>query len=131
MTSSMWVSITSADLARSAAFYEALGFPVNPDFSDEHGTCFELADNLHLMVVARDFFATMTTKEIADPRTHAQVGLNLTRDSRDEVDAIVEKGIAAGGHEPQPAQDLGFMYSRDLEDPDGNNLGFLCISPAD
>lgn len=130
MTSSMWVSITTTDLARATAFYTGLGFAINPFFSDDHATCVELGDNLYFMVVTRDFFATMTEKTIVDPRTHAQVGINITRDSREDVDAIVAKGLAAGGTEPQPAQDHGFMYSRDLEDPDGNNIGFLYMVPA-
>ena len=54
----------------------------------------------------------------------------LSRDSREDVDEVVAKGLAAGGSEPRPAQDYGFMYSRDLEDPDGNNLAFLFMEPA-
>ncbi|MEP6981374.1 MAG: glyoxalase, partial [Nakamurella sp.] len=103
---------------------------INPLFTDDNAACIELGDNLYFMVVTRDFFSTMTDKTIVDPRTHAQVGISLTRDSRDDVDAIVAKGLAAGGTEPRPAQDHGFMYSRDLDDPDGNNVGFLYMVPA-
>ena len=130
VASSMWVSITTTDLARATAFYTGLGFTINPAFTDDNAACVELDDNLYLMVVTRDFFSTMTEKTIVDPRTHVQAGINITRDSRDDVDAIVTKGLAAGGTEPQPAQDYGFMYSRDLEDPDGNNIGFLYMDPA-
>ncbi len=130
MASSIFVSIPTTDLDRAKTFYTALGFTINPLFTDDNGACIELGDHQFLMVVTRDFFATMTAKNIVDPRTHAQVGINLTRDSRDDVDAIVAKGLAAGGTEPRPAQDYGFMYSRDLDDPDGNNVGFLYMEPA-
>ena len=130
MTSSIWVSITTTDLARATAFYTGLGFTINPAFTDDNAACIEVDDHLYFMLVTRDFFATMTEKTIADPRTHAQFGINITRASREDVDAVVAKGLAAGGTEPQPAQDHGFMYARDLEDPDGNNLGFLYMEPT-
>lgn len=121
----IFVSIATTDLERAKAFYTALGAPINPQFSDENAACFVWDDNVFLMVLAKEFFATFTDKQIADPRTTAQVSISFTRESREEVDRIVEAGLAHGGTEPRPAQDLGFMYSRDLEDPDGNSLGFL------
>jgi uncharacterized protein len=66
---------------------------------------------------------------LADPATTAQVQIAFSRDSREEVDTVTEAGLAAGGSEPRPAQDLGFMYSRDLEDPDGNIVAFLYMVP--
>ena len=54
----------------------------------------------------------------------------LSRDSREDVDKALEAGLANGGREPREAQDYGFMYSRDLEDPDGNILGFLYMDPV-
>ena len=68
-------------------------------------------------------------KQIADPKTTAQVQVAFTRESREDVDKVAEAGLAAGGSEPRPAQDLGFMYTRDLEDPDGNVVAFLYMVP--
>ncbi|WP_377935968.1 VOC family protein [Amnibacterium endophyticum] len=119
------MSITTTDVPRARAFYEALGFEVDPRFSDETAVCVVLEEHVFLMVLAREVFASMTDKPVADPRTHALVGLNVTRSSREEVDETVARGLAAGGTEPGPAQEHGSMYVRDLEDPDGNNLGFL------
>lgn len=129
MANNIFVSIPTTDLERAKGFYTGLGFTINPLFTDDNAACIELGDNLYFMVVTRDFFATMTDKTIIDPKTHAQVGISLSRDSREDVDAIVAKGLAAGGTEPRPAQDYGFMYSRDLDDPDGNNVGFLYMAP--
>lgn len=125
----IWVSMTTTDLERAKAFYSGLGFRMNPAFTDGNAACFEPGGDVYFMIVTREFFGTMTEKAVADPKTSAMVGLNLTCDSRDEVDAFVARGLASGGTEPQPAQDYGFMYSRDLEDPDGNNLGFLFMTP--
>ncbi|WP_353827806.1 VOC family protein [Agromyces sp. SYSU T0242] len=130
MTTSIFVNLPTTDLDRSKAFYEALGCTINPAFTDENAACVVFDDRIYFMVLTREFLGTFTDKEIIDPRTQAQTSISFTRDSREEVDAILETGLAAGGTEPREAQDLGFMYSRDLEDPDGNILGFFFMVPA-
>jgi uncharacterized protein len=130
MTTNIFVNIPTTDLDRSKAFYEALGFSINPAFTDENAACVVLSDTIYFMVLTREYLGTFTDKQIIDPKTQAQVSIALTRDSREDVDAVLAKGLAAGGSEPRPAQDYGFMYSRDLDDPDGNNLGFLFMEPA-
>ena len=126
----IFVNIPTTDLDRAKAFYEALGFTINPNFTDENAACVVLSDTIYFMVLTREYLGTFTDKQIIDPKTQAQVSIALTRDSREEVDAVLAKGLAAGGSEPRPAQDYGFMYSRDLDDPDGNNLSFLFMEPA-
>ncbi|WP_431246252.1 VOC family protein [Leifsonia xyli] len=129
MSLNIFVNFTTNDLDRSKAFYEALGYSINPLFTDENAACVVLSDTIYFMVQTRDFYATFTDKEIIDPRTQAGASIALSQDSREDVDAIIAKGLEAGGSEPRPAQDYGFMYSRDLEDPDGNNLSFLYMAP--
>jgi len=129
MPTNIFVSYPTADLDRSTAFYTALGATINPLFSDENATCLVWDENIYLMVLKREFFATFTDKQVADPAITAQVQVAFTRDSREDVDAVAEAGLAAGGSEPRPAQDLGFMYSRDLEDPDGNIVAFIWMAP--
>lgn len=125
----IFVNLPTSDLERSKAFYTALGFGINPDFTDENAACVVVDDNIYFMVLTREFFATFTDKQVTEPSTHAQVLTALSRPSRDDVDAIMEKGTAAGGTEPRPAQDYSFMYGRDLEDPDGNILEFFWMDP--
>jgi predicted lactoylglutathione lyase len=129
MPTNIFVSYTTADLDRSKAFYTALGATINPLFTDENAACFVWDENIYLMVLKREFFATFTDKQVADPAITAQVQVAFTRDSRDDVDTVADAGLAAGGSEPRPAQDLGFMYSRDLEDPDGNVVAFIWMEP--
>ena len=127
---SIFVNIPTTDLDRAKAFYEALGFTINPNFTDENAACVVLDDNVYFMVLTREYFGTFTDKQVIDPATQAQVSIALSRETREAVDDVLEKGLAAGGSEPREAQDYGFMYSRDLDDPDGNNLSFLFMEPA-
>ncbi|HEU4758071.1 MAG TPA: VOC family protein [Agromyces sp.] len=127
---SIFVNLPTTDLDRSKAFYEALGFSINPLFTDENAACVVLGDNIYFMVLTREYLGTFTDKQIIDPKTQAQVSIALSRDSREDVDDVLARGLAAGGSEPREAQDYGFMYSRDLDDPDGNNLSFLFMEPA-
>ena len=130
MSTSIFVNLPTTDLERSKAFYTSLGYTINPLFTDENAACVVLSDDIYFMVLTREYLGTFTDKQIIDTKTHAQTSIALTRDSRDEVDEVMAKGLAAGGSEPREVQDLGFMYSRDLEDPDGNLLGFLFMEPA-
>ncbi|MFF2271972.1 VOC family protein [Agromyces sp. NPDC058136] len=127
---SIFVNLPTTDLDRSKAFYEALGFTINPLFTDENAACVVFSENIYFMVLTREYLGTFTDKQIIDTKTHAQALIALSRESRDEVDAVLAKGLAAGGTEPRDAQDYGFMYSRDLEDPDGNVLEFLFMEQA-
>jgi predicted lactoylglutathione lyase len=129
MPTKVSISYPTADLARSKAFYTALGATVNPLFTDENAVCLAWDENVSLMMLKRELMATFTDKPLADPATTAQVQVAFSRDSREDVNAVAEAGLAAGGSEPGPAQELGFMYSRDLEDPDGNIVSFVYMEP--
>ncbi|MFC4137943.1 MULTISPECIES: VOC family protein [unclassified Microbacterium] len=126
----VFVNLPTTDLERAKAFYTALGCTISPEFTDENAACVVWSDDIYFMLITRAYFATFTDKPIADPNQTLQVSTAFSQDSREEVDAIIAKGLAAGGVEPKPAQDYGFMYSRDLDDPDGNSLGFIFMEPA-
>jgi hypothetical protein len=125
----IFVNIATNDLERAKAYYTALGCDLNPLFTDDNAACIVWSENIYFMVLAKEYFATFTDKEFADPRTHAQVLLSISRDSREEVDRIVEAGVANGGTAPGEPQDYGFMYARDLIDPDGNGIQFMFMEP--
>ena len=127
--SSIFVNLPTSDLERAKAFYTSLGFGINPLFTDENAACIVIDDNIYFMVLTKEYFATFTDKAVVDAKTSAQALVAISRDSREEVDKTLEAGLAAGGSEPRPLQDYGFMYNRDLEDPDGNILEFLYMDP--
>ena len=88
------------------------------------------SDTIHFMLLRHDFWKTFTDKEIVDAPKAAQVLLCLTRDSRDEVDAMVAQAGAAGGAlDPTPVQDMDFMYGRSFEDPDGHIFEISWMDP--
>src|SRR5918994_1722783 len=126
----IFVNIPTSDLEKAKSFYTSLGAGINPLFTDENAACIVWDDNVFFMVLTKEYFSTFTDKPIVDPRTHAQVLIALSRDSREDVDKIVEAGLANGGTEPTEPKDYGFMYSRDLEDPDGNGIEFLYMDPV-
>ena len=121
MTQMIFVNLPVADLDKSKAFYEAIGFTNEPKFTNEMAACMVLSDAIYVMLLTHDFWKTFTSKTIPDARKNAQLMLAISRENREAVDAIVEKAAEAGGKaDPNATQDHGFMYGRSFEDPDGH-----------
>lgn len=125
----IFVNLPSSDLDRSEAFYAALGYEANPQFSDENARSIVVDDNIVLMLLRREFLATFTPLPVVDPSAQTQALIGLSRASRAAVDESAEASLGAGGHEVREAQDYGFMYGRSLADPDGNILEFIWMDP--
>jgi len=130
MATNVFINLPTTDLERCKAFFEALGWSINPLFTDENAACVVVDENVYLMMLKPDFFAQFTDKPIADPGKSCQVEVALDFKSREAVDAITAKALAAGGREPKAPQDLGFMYGRDFEDPDGNLFSAFWMDPV-
>jgi predicted lactoylglutathione lyase len=120
MTQQIFVNLPVTDLPRSMAFFRKLGFDFNPTFTNEHGACMVIGDNIFAMLLTRPFFQSFTKKQVADPQTTAQVLVCISRETRAEVDQMVATAKASGGKVYNEAQDHGFMYQHGFEDPDGN-----------
>ncbi|MEA3008527.1 MAG: uncharacterized protein QOJ91_219 [Sphingomonadales bacterium] len=119
----IFVNLPVADLGRSVAFYKAVGAEQNMQFSDETAAMMSFSDAINVMLLTHDKFRQFTPKAMADPRETVQVLLALSCESREEVDDITRKALAAGGGEVHDAEDYGWMYSRAFEDPDGHGWG--------
>lgn len=127
----MFVNLPVTDLERAKAFYSALGFTNNPKFTDHNAACFVVEeDHSYFMILVREFFQTFTDLPLGDPAVNPSVAVALFQDTREDVDTIVANGLAAGGSEARPAADYGFMYQRQLTDPDGNILEFGWMDPV-
>jgi uncharacterized protein len=120
MASMIFVNVPVRDLAASMAYYKALGFDHNPQFSDDTAACIVISDTIYVMVLTHEKFASFSSNPIPDPKKETQALYALSRDSRADVDAIAEAGLKAGGSEYRDAQDYGFMYSRAIADIDGH-----------
>ncbi len=125
MPSSIFVNIPVRDLKASMAYYKALGFDHNPQFTDETASCIVIDESIYFMVLTHEKFLSFSPNPIPDPNTQTQALYGLSRDSREGVDAIAEAGIKAGGREVREPQDYGFMYSRAVADVDGHVWEFI------
>lgn len=130
MHQQIFVNLPIENMARSQTFFKALGYAFNPEFTNDQGACLVVGDNLFVMLLVKDFYATFTTKTIADARTTSEVLVCFSCDSREEVDTLVAKAVAAGGTTPRPVQDLGFMYSHGFDDLDGHTWEFVHMVDA-
>ncbi|HEV2043372.1 MAG TPA: VOC family protein [Sphingomicrobium sp.] len=121
MSQMIFVNLPVTDLARSKAFYEAIGATNNPQFTDETAAMMSFSEAVNVMLLTHDKWRQFTSKTIPDARTHAQLMLALSRDSREAVDAITANAERQGVViDPTPKQDYGWMYGRSFEDPDGH-----------
>lgn len=129
-TKMIFVNLPVADLARSMAFYEALGFTNEPRFTDETAACMVWSETIFVMILTHDKWRVFTDRPIP-PTTSSEVSLALTLGSKDAVDAMITAAAAHGGTaDINPVQDHGFMYGRDLCDPDGHIWGPMWMDPA-
>ena len=121
MSRMIFVNLPVADLDRSKAFYEALGFRNEPKFTNEAAAAMVLSDTIVVMLLTKPFYSTFTSKPIADACETSEVLLCISCESPAEVDSITEAAAANGGQaDMRPKQDMGFMYGRTFEDPDGH-----------
>ncbi|MCA9528880.1 MAG: hypothetical protein KC543_01945 [Myxococcales bacterium] len=121
MTQMIFINLPVADVRASTAFYEALGATRNEMFSNETTSSMVISDAITVMLLAHERWRDFSSRKIPNAKESAQVLLCLSRDSREACDAAVEAAVAAGGTaDPTPKQDLGFMYGRSFDDPDGH-----------
>ena len=128
MSKQIFLNLPVSDLPRSTAFFKALGFPNNPQFSGDDGACIVISDTIFVMLCTRDKFRDFTPKEICDTSKAVEVLINLRCESREEVDGLVARALVAGGSTYDQPEDLGFMYSHSFIDPDGLGWGLFHIS---
>src|SRR3954452_12830818 len=97
MSRQIYVNLPIKNMERSKAFFNALGFSFNPQFTNEQGACMVVSDSIYVMLLVEPFFQTFTKKPIADATKSTEVLLCLSCDSRGAVDELVRKAVAAGG----------------------------------
>ena len=128
MSKQIFLNLPVSDLAKSMAFYKALGFSNNPQFTGDNGACIVISDTIFVMLCPQERFRDFTPKAICDTSKAVEVLINLSCESREEVDALVAKALAAGGSTHDKPEDLGFMYSHSFLDLDGHGWGLLHMS---
>lgn len=114
------INLPVKDLAVSRSFFEAIGLTINEDFSDENMLAVPLSDDIRILLLTHDYFRTFTERAIADTSHGIETILAIGVERREEVDAMAEAALAAGGAAHRDPQDLGYVYSRSFVDPDGH-----------
>lgn len=131
MAKTIYVNLPVTDLAAATRFYEAIGCERNEQFSDHQASSMVWSDAITFHLLSRDYFSTFTPKKIADAHATSEVLLALTRDSREQVDAIVEAAAATGGKaDIRAPMDMGWLYNRTFEDPDGHVFEAVSVDMA-
>ncbi len=122
MPRNIFMNLPVADLKKSMAYYEGLGFKNNPQFTDETAACMVISEANYLMLLTHEKFKGFSKAPIADTKATTSLMVAVQLDSNAEVDQLAAIAVSNGGSEPLPTQDLGFMYSRTISDPDGHRF---------
>ncbi len=130
MATEIFVNLPVKDLNKSVEFFTKLGYSFNAEFTNEDATLMIIEENISIMLLVEKFFKTFTKKEIADTATTTEVILCLSADSREKVDELVDKAMAAGASPSNFAQDQGFMYGRSFQDLDGHLWEVMYMDPG-
>ena len=118
------------DLNKSKAFFSALGFTFNDSYSGENAAFMNIAgDTIQAMLTAEPFFKSLINKPVVQAKEANEVVICLSCESREEVDALIAKAVAAGGSTPHPPEDHGFMYDQGFEDIDGHLWNLVWSAP--
>ncbi|MEY3285086.1 MAG: hypothetical protein RIR86_3099 [Acidobacteriota bacterium] len=128
MINQIFLTLPVADLPKSVAFFKALGFQQNQQFSDDTAACIVINDSTSVMLGTHEKFRSFTPKAVCDTNQAVEVLISLSCDTRERVDELVAKALAAGGSTYDQPEDIGFMYSHSFVDLDGHGWGVLHLS---
>lgn len=120
MAKKIFINLPVADLQKSMAFYTAIGFTNNPQFTDQTAACMVLTGEIYVMLLSHAKFKEFTRKEIGNAFTTALVINSLSVDSAEEVNTMIDRALHAGGKETNDPKDYGFMQQRSFQDLDGH-----------
>jgi predicted lactoylglutathione lyase len=126
----IFVNLCVSDLDASRKFFTELGYSINEQFSDDTAASVVISDTIVVMLLTKEKYAQFTKKEIADSRKTSEVLIALSAESREKVDELVEKAVAAGGSISGETQDHGFMYGRAFDDLDGHTFEVVWMDPS-
>ncbi len=130
MATRMFLNLPVKDLKRSVEFFTRLGYEFDPRFTDDNAACLILGEGSYAMLIVEKFFRTFTPKPVVNAAEATEVLVALSAESREAVDRIVDQALAAGARPSRKPEDLGFMYGRSFQDPDGHIWEYFWMDPA-
>lgn len=129
-TRQLFVNLAVSNLDETVDFFTKLGFRFNPQFTDETATSMIVGDNAFVMLLDKKRFGDFAKKKLADSKTQTEAIISVSAESREEVDELADKALAAGGSKAGDSIDMGFMYSRSFYDLDGHQWEFVWMDPT-
>ncbi|MDX1959000.1 MAG: VOC family protein [Leptospiraceae bacterium] len=129
MATQIFINLPVKDLNKSIEFFTKLGYTFNAQFTNESATCMIISDTIYVMLLVETYFQTFISKEIVNAKKATEVLIALSCDSKEAVDELADKALAAGASFPKEAQDHGFMYTRSFEDLDGHIWEVFWMDP--
>lgn len=127
MTKQIFINLPVSNTEKSVQFYTALGFTVNPEFSDDNQKCMVWSEHIYVMLQSQEMFRHHIKKQMPDTDKFQTASYTLPVESFSKVNSIMESGLQAGGKEPISMIDEGFMQIRTIEDVDGHTWGIIYL----
>ncbi len=130
MATQIFINLAVKDLTKSMEFFTKLGYTFNPQFTDDTAACMVISETIYAMLLTHKKFKEFTPKDIADSTKTTEVMIALSADSKDKVNELADKALAAGGTETREPNDYGFMFGRSFNDLDGHIWEVIWMDPA-
>jgi predicted lactoylglutathione lyase len=130
MATQIFVNLPVKNLKKSMEFFTKLGYSFNPQFTDETAACMIVSEDIYVMLLTKAKFREFIPKGICNAKKSTEVLLCLSCESREKVDEMVRKAIAAGGTTYAQFKDYGFMYQHGFQDPDGHIWELIHMEPS-
>lgn len=127
MTKQIFINLPVSNVEKSMHLYTALGFTVNPEFTDDNQKCMVWSEHIYVMLQSQQMFRQRIKKQMPDTDTYQTASYTLPVESFAAVNSIMESGLQAGGKEPIALIDEGFMQIRTIEDVDGHTWGIIYL----
>ena len=127
MIQDLWINLPVKDINRSKEFFAKLGFPFNPRFPESHISASLLVGEKNVVVMLFDepTFKGFSNSDVSNTN-QAEVLLSIGAQSKNEVDELAKRAVAAGGtSNHQPSEMQGWMYGCLFKDLDGHRWNVL------
>ena len=123
----IFINLPVDDLEKSKNFYTEIGFTVNPLFTFYDQICMVWSEHIYVMLQTKYFFYSGNKTQVLNLNNNSSSTFTLPVGGTKEVNEIVERGLKAGGTEPNKPIDEGYMQIRTIVDLDGHTWGIIYL----
>lgn len=129
MTRLTFLNLPIQSAAKTKAFYEALGFEFNPQFSSDDTLCMIVSETAYVMFLETERFKGFVDRDVADTKASVAALLSFSCEDKAEVVAMCEKAFELGARRYKEPDDHGFMLAWGFEDLDGHIVEPFWMNP--